>query len=62
MGSLLARLSRLEKAMTAKDGDVQVISVLMDALAGNALAGAYERAIERRSIPAVIRVKGVAGG
>ena len=36
MGSLLARLKRLEKAMTPKDGDVQVISTLMDELAGNA--------------------------
>lgn len=47
MGSLLARLSRLEKAMTPKDGDIQVISTLMDELAGNAPAGAYDRAIER---------------
>lgn len=36
---------RLEKAMATKDGDVQVIS----ALAGNALAGAYENVIERIS-------------
>lgn len=50
MGNLLARLSRLEKAMAPKDGDVQVISVLMDELAGNTPAGAYERAIERLSL------------
>lgn len=50
MGSLLARLNRLEKAMMPKDGDVKVISVLMDELAGNAPAGAYEKAIERLSV------------
>lgn len=50
MGSLLARLNRLEKALTPKDGDVQVISALMDELAGNALSGAYEKAIERLSV------------
>lgn len=50
MGSLLARLNRLEKAMTPKDSDVQVISALMDELAGNAPAGAYEKAIERLSL------------
>ena len=50
MGNLLARLNRLEKAMTPKDGDIQVISALMDELAGNAPAGAYERAIERLSL------------
>lgn len=50
MGSLLARLNRLEKAMTPKDGDVLVISTLMDELAGNAPAGAYEKAIERLSV------------
>jgi len=50
MGNLLARLNRLEKAMTPKDGDVQVISTLMDELAGNAPAGAYEKAIERLSL------------
>lgn len=49
MGSLLARLNRLEKTMTPKDGDIQVISALMDELAGNAPAGAYEKAIERLS-------------
>lgn len=52
MGSLLARLNRLEKAMTPRDGDIQVISVLMDELAGNGSAGAYEKAIER------LRVRG----
>ncbi|MDU5783323.1 MAG: hypothetical protein E6Z83_21355 [Pantoea sp.] len=50
MGSLLARLNRLEKTMTPKDGDTQVISALMDELAGNAPAGVYERAIERLSL------------
>ncbi|TKJ94570.1 hypothetical protein EpCFBP13511_03220 [Erwinia persicina] len=50
MGSLLARLKRLEKAMTPKDGDVQVISTLMDELAGNAPAGAYEKYIARLSL------------
>ena len=50
MGSLLARLKRLEKAMTPKDGDVQVISTLMDELAGNAPVGAYEKAIDRFSL------------
>ncbi|WP_239952715.1 hypothetical protein [Pantoea sp. Z09] len=50
MGSLLARLNRLEKAMTPKDGDVQVISTLMDELAGNAPSGAYEKAMERLSM------------
>lgn len=50
MGSLLARLNRLEKAMTPKDGDMQVISALMDELAGNAPAEAYEKAIERLSL------------
>lgn len=50
MGSLLARLKRLEKAMTPKDGDVQVISTLMDELAGNAPAGAYEKSIARLSL------------
>lgn len=50
MGSLLARLNRLEKTMTPKDGDIQVISALMDELAGNAPAGAYERVIERLSL------------
>ncbi|MGF6561474.1 hypothetical protein [Erwinia aphidicola] len=34
MGGLLARLNRLERAMTPKDGDVQVISALVDELAG----------------------------
>lgn len=50
MGSLLARLNRLEKAMTPKDGDVQVISALMDELAGNAPIRAYESAIVRLSL------------
>lgn len=50
MGSLLARLKRLEEAMTPKDGDVQVISTLMDELASNAPAGAYEKAIESLSL------------
>lgn len=50
MASLLARLNRLEKAMTPKDGDVQVISTLMDELAGNAPAGAYEKDIQRLSV------------
>ncbi len=50
MGSLLAKLSRLEKAMTPKDSDLQVVSALMDELAGNAPAGAYEKAIERLSL------------
>lgn len=50
MGSLLARLNRLEKVMTPKDGDVEVISTLMDELAGDAPAGAYEKAIERLSL------------
>ena len=50
MGTLLARLNRLEKAMTPKDGDVQVISTLMDELAGNAPAGAYQKTIERLSV------------
>jgi len=50
MGSLLARLDRLEKAMTPKDGDVQVISALMDELAGNGPVGAYEVAIERLKV------------
>jgi len=50
MVSLLARLNRLEKAMTPKDGDIQVISALMDELTGNAPAGAYEKAIERLSL------------
>jgi len=50
MGNLLARLNRLEKAMVPKDGDVQIISTLMDELAGNAPAGAYEKAIERLSV------------
>lgn len=50
MGSLVARLNRLEKAMMPKDGDVQVISVLMDELAGNAPAGAYETTIKRLSV------------
>lgn len=50
MGSLLARLNRLEKAMTAKDGDVQVISALMDELAGDAPSGACEKAIRRLSL------------
>lgn len=50
MGSLLARLNRLERAMTPKDGDVQVISALMDELAGNASLGAYEKAIDRLSL------------
>ncbi|MDU1574852.1 MAG: hypothetical protein E6868_16565 [Pantoea sp.] len=50
MGSLLAKLSRLEKAMTPKDSDLQVVSALMDELAGNAPAGAYEKAIERLSV------------
>lgn len=50
MGNLLARLNRLEKAMAPKDGDVQIISTLMDELAGNAPAGAYEKAIERLSV------------
>lgn len=50
MGSLLARLNRLEKAMTPKHGDLHVISALMDELAGNAPAGAYETAIELLSV------------
>lgn len=50
MGSLLARLNRLEKAMTPKDGDVQVISTLMDELAGNAPSGAYQKVIERLAV------------
>lgn len=50
MGRLLARLNRLEKVMTPKDGDVLVISTLMDELAGDAPAGAYEKAIERLSL------------
>lgn len=50
MGSLLARLNRLEKAMTPKDGDIQVISALMDELASNAPSGTYEYAIERLSL------------
>lgn len=50
MCSLLARLNRLEKAMTPKDGDVQVISTLMDELAGNAPAGAYQKAIDRLTV------------
>lgn len=50
MGSLLARLNRLEKAMTPKDGDIQVISALMDELAGNAPSGAYEKAMESLSV------------
>ncbi|MDR6295411.1 hypothetical protein QE407_000765 [Pantoea dispersa] len=50
MGSLLARLNRLEKAMTPKDGDVQVISALMDELAGNAPSGAYQKVIERLAV------------
>lgn len=49
MSNLLARLNRLEKAMVTKDGDVQVIATLMDELAGDLPAGAYERAIERLS-------------
>ncbi|WNN45460.1 hypothetical protein [Winslowiella toletana] len=49
MSNLLARLNRLEKAMVTKDGDVQVISALMDELAGNAPAGTYECAVERLS-------------
>lgn len=35
--------------MVTKDGDVQVIATLMDELAGNLPAGAYEQAIERLS-------------
>ena len=66
MGSLLARLNRLEKAMTPKDGDVQVISALMDELAGNAPSGAYQKVIERRQCvvitSSVIRTQSVAGG
>lgn len=50
MSNLLARLNRLEKAMVTKDGDVQVISTLMDELAGNAPAGSYDKAIERLSV------------
>lgn len=37
------------RLMETKDGDVQVISTLMDELAGNAPAGAYECAVERLS-------------
>lgn len=37
MGGLLARLNRMERAMTPKDGDIQVISALVDELAGKPL-------------------------
>ncbi|MBZ7497993.1 hypothetical protein FMJ36_08205 [Klebsiella michiganensis] len=47
MANIQGRINRLERLLAVKDGDVQVISVLMDELAGDLPEGEYKRAIER---------------
>lgn len=47
MANIQGRITRLEKLLVVQDGDVQVISVLMDELAGDLPEGEYERTIER---------------
>lgn len=47
MANIQGRITRLEKLLAVQDGDVQVISVLMDELAGDLPEGEYERTIER---------------
>ncbi|MBK4118816.1 hypothetical protein JHE03_21235 [Pluralibacter gergoviae] len=47
MANIQGRITRLEKMLAAQDGDVQVISVLMDELAGILPDGEYEREIKQ---------------
>ncbi|EPG2864933.1 hypothetical protein QEG60_003423 [Pluralibacter gergoviae] len=47
MANIQGRIIRLEKLLAVQDGDVQIISVLMDKLAGILPGGEYEREIKR---------------
>ncbi|HID4130327.1 TPA: hypothetical protein ACXE8V_000612 [Pluralibacter gergoviae] len=47
MANIQGRIAKLEGLLAVKDGDVQVISTLMDELAGDVPHGEYERVIER---------------
>ncbi|WKM73463.1 hypothetical protein Q2T70_06980 [Klebsiella oxytoca] len=50
MANIQGRITRLEKLLAVQDGDVQVISTLMDELAGILPEGEYEREIKRLAV------------